>query len=70
MVIDLTKKYIDPATIFQVEVEEALDKLKVSLRTLKEFKAAFQKYKGLLPNYFKDKETKKNWEFQVCIGFC
>ena len=65
MIIDLTKKYIDPATIFQVEVEEALDKLKVSLKTLKDFKSCFQKYKGTLPQYFKDKETQKNWEFQV-----
>ena len=54
------KKYI-------VKVEEALDKLKVSLRTLKDFKAAFQKYKGLLPSYFKDKETKKSWDFQVGV---
>ena len=65
LIVDLTQNYLDPTSIFQVEVEEALDKLKVSLRTLKDFKVAFQKYKGLLPSYFKDKETKKSWDFQV-----
>ena len=28
-------------------------------------KAAFQKYKALLPNYFEGKEVSRNWEFQV-----
>ena len=48
-----------------IQVEEALDKLKVSLRTLKEFKSTFQKYKGRLPEYFEGKEKSRNWEFQV-----
>ena len=87
MIIDLTKGYLDPTSLFQVEVmqghfiiiqsmiddlktqyaqvEEALDKLKVSLRTLKEFKSTFQKYKGKLPEYFEGKEKSRNWEFQV-----
>ena len=73
LIIDYTKTYLDPSTIFQVEVkstylilcshlfvfflsylflisdadlqvEEALDKLKISLKTLKEFKERTFKY--------------------------
>ena len=80
LIIDLTKKYLDPSTIFQIEVrklfkvgyliiflkvEEALDKLKISLKTLKDFKSAFQSSKANLPSYFKEDEQPKTWDFQV-----
>ena len=61
----MAMKYLDPASIFQIEVEEALDKVKVSIRNLKEFKSSFQEYKSKLPSYFTGDKTPKMWEFQV-----
>lgn len=49
------------------KVEEALDKVKVSIRNLKEFRACFQEYKSRLPSYFTGDKIPKSWEFQVCL---
>ena len=38
----LFRTFLEPGSIFQIEVEEALDKVKVSIRNLKEFKTTFQ----------------------------
>jgi hypothetical protein len=46
-------------------VEEALEKVKVSIRNLKEFKTTFQDYKARLPSYFTGDKSPKTWEFQV-----
>jgi hypothetical protein len=48
-----------------LQVEEALDKVKVSIRNLKEFKTTFQDYKARLPSYFTGDKPPKSWEFQV-----
>ena len=65
MLIDMARKFLDPASIFQIEVEEALDKVKVSIRNLKDFKTSFQDYKARLPSYFTGDKPPKTWEFQV-----
>ena len=46
-------------------MEEALEKVKISLRNLKEFKTTFQEYKARLPSYYKGDKKPKTWEFQV-----
>ena len=79
----MARSYLDPVSIFQIEVnsklslekqfgkygtiqvEEALEKVKVSIRNLKEFKTCFQEYKSRLPSYFTGDKTPKTWEFQV-----
>ena len=45
-----------------------MDKLKTSLRTLKDFKTAFQNSKANLPSYFKEDEQPKTWDFQVLFN--
>lgn len=51
--------------IFQIEVEEALDNVKIAIRNLKEFKTCFQEYKMKLPTYYPPDVPQKLWEFQV-----
>ena len=51
--------------LIQLQVEESLDKLKIVLKTMKEFKAAFQSSKTNIGTYFKADQTPKTWEFQV-----
>ena len=36
---------------------------------MKEFKTTFQEYKALLPSYYKEDQTPKNWEFQEHLVF-
>ena len=64
--IDQACRYIDPATIFTIEmkilfppistsrlkqVEETLDKIKKAEKTLKDFKSCFQVQKFFLANF-------------------
>ena len=63
--IDVSRKFLDPSMIFQIEVEEALDNVKIAIRNLKEFKTCFQEYKMKLPSYFPPDVPPKLWEFQV-----
>ena len=46
-------------------MEEALEKVKISIRNLKDFKACFQEYKSNLPSYFSEDKTYKTWDFKV-----
>ena len=68
LLMSLVKKHIDPETVFQIEVEEALDKVNLSLITLKEFKNCFKEYKEKVPSYFQDKKP-KSWSFQEHLIF-
>jgi dynein heavy chain len=69
LLIDMARTFLQPSSIFQIEVEEALDKVKVSIRNLKEFKTTFQEYKSRLPTYFTEDKTPKYWEFQEHLVF-
>ena len=61
----MASKFLDPGSIFQIEVEEAADKVKKSQNVLKEFKSCFQTYKSQLPSYFTGDKKPKSWDFQV-----
>ena len=54
---------------WKIQVEEAIEKVKISLRNLKEFKTTFQEYKSRLPSYYKEDQTPKAWEFQEHLVF-
>lgn len=69
LLISLAKKHIEPSTVFQIEVEEALDKVNVSISTLKEFRNCFRKYKAKLPSYFSNSSRVKKWSFQEHLIF-
>ena len=51
--------------LFQYQVEEALDNVKIAIRNLKEFKTCFQEYKMKIPSYFPPDVPPVPWEFQV-----
>ena len=53
LLIDAARKYLDPSSLFQVEVEEALDKVLVTLKIFTKFRNAFREFKTKLPTYFK-----------------
>ena len=55
--------------MFQYQVEEALDNVKIAIRNLKEFKTCFQEYKMKIPSYFPSDVPPVPWEFQVTSSF-
>ena len=54
---------------FQVEVEEALDKVLLTLKIFFAFRDAFTEFKGKLPTYFKGDKKPKTWDFQEHLIF-
>ena len=64
LIIERTVKFLDSSSLFQIEPEEAFDKVSNGLATLKEFKLCYQNSKEALPSYFKT-ETPKYWTFRV-----
>ena len=69
LLISLAKKHIDPSTVFQIEAEEALEKVNISISTLKEFKSCYRQYKAKLPSYFSNESRVKKWSFQEHLIF-
>ena len=50
-------------------MEEALDKVLVTLKIFNSFRDAFREFKGKLGNYFKGDKKPKLWEFQEHLIF-
>ena len=53
----------------KVEVEEALDKVILTLKNFGAFRDAFCEFKGKLPTYFKEDKKPKTWDFQEHLIF-
>ena len=53
----------------KVEVEEALDKVILTLKNFGAFRDAFSEFKGKLPTYFKEDKKPKTWDFQEHLIF-
>eukprot|EP00095_Tigriopus_kingsejongensis_P007513 maker-scaffold103_size370364-snap-gene-1.20 protein:Tk07513 transcript:maker-scaffold103_size370364-snap-gene-1.20-mRNA-1 annotation:"dynein beta ciliary-like" len=69
LLIEAARKYMDPSSLFQVEVEEALDKVLITLKIFNKFRAAFREFKGKLSEYFKESNKPKTWDFQEHLVF-
>merc|ERR1712004_593704 len=52
LLIGMGRKFLDPTSLFQVEVEEALEKVTVTLRIFNSFRSAFREFKAKLTDYF------------------
>lgn len=66
LIIERTVKHLDSSTIFQIEPEEASDKVSDCFKTLRNFKSCYKKYRELLPSYFKEGEAQE-WGFRVSV---
>ena len=64
LIIERTIKYLDSSTIFQIEPEEAKEKVAICFQTMKQFKSTFKEFKESLPSYFKNGKP-KYWTFKV-----
>nr|CAD7570912.1 unnamed protein product [Timema californicum] len=68
LLINQAKKFLDPASIFQSDVDEAKQRVQLSLSTLKIFRELFDEYKERLPEFFTGREPMP-WTFHPNIVF-
>ena len=59
---------MDPATIFQAEVEDSIEKINMALKVLKKLKSVYREHRRKLHTYF-DEGDEKLWEFPDKLVF-
>ncbi|XP_044764909.1 dynein beta chain, ciliary [Coccinella septempunctata] len=62
------KKFLDPTTLFHSDIDEAMQRVELCVRTLKQFSKSFFKCKRNLSQFFKEKEVQL-WSFQPDMVF-
>ncbi|XP_049809049.1 dynein beta chain, ciliary [Schistocerca nitens] len=68
LLIQQAKKYLDPASIFQSDVDEAKQRIQECIGTLKFFREIFDDRRENLAGYFKDREPTM-WTFHPRMVF-
>ncbi|XP_076261923.1 dynein heavy chain at 93AB isoform X2 [Rhynchophorus ferrugineus] len=62
------KKFLDPTTLFHSDIDEAMQRVDLCIRTLKQFMCLFKIYKLNLTRFFKDREATL-WNFDTNLVF-
>lgn len=62
------KKCLDPSTLFHSDIDEATQRIQVTINILKKFKNTFEYFKEKLPKYFEDRRVIP-WTFHPNVVF-
>lgn len=57
LLIHQAKRYLDPSSIFHSDIDEAMQRINLSMQILKHFRAIFDEYKENIAIFFKDPEN-------------
>ncbi|EFA11309.2 dynein beta chain, ciliary [Tribolium castaneum] len=68
LLIQEAKKCLDPTTLFHSDIDEAMQRVGLCIKTLKQFSKIFNSYKNNLGRFFKDREPKL-WNFHPNMVF-
>ncbi|XP_034234645.1 dynein beta chain, ciliary [Thrips palmi] len=68
LLIQQAKRYLDPSSIFQSDVDEAKQRVQLSIATLKTFRQYFDEYRDNIASFFKDREPVL-WTFHPNVVF-
>ncbi|KAG8321110.1 hypothetical protein J6590_052486 [Homalodisca vitripennis] len=68
LIIQQAKRYLDPTSIFQTDVDEAKQRVQLSITVLKTFREIFDEYKDNLVPFFKDRPPQL-WTFHPNVIF-
>ncbi|XP_061390860.1 dynein beta chain, ciliary isoform X1 [Musca vetustissima] len=65
LIIHQAKRFLDPSSIFHSDIDEAMQRLTLSIEILKFFRALFDHYKEKIADYFKEPEERPpiHWTF-------
>ncbi|XP_072903303.1 LOW QUALITY PROTEIN: dynein axonemal heavy chain 11 [Hemitrygon akajei] len=69
LIINQASNYLVPEEIFKVEIEEALEKVRVAIRTLKTFKNSFHEHRLKISWYCNSTIEVKHWDFPSQMVF-
>lgn len=61
-------EYLEPVELFKGEIEESMEKIRVTYNILQAYKKAYEEYKGKVKSYFKNGDAKE-WEFTPKLVF-
>ncbi|XP_071447818.1 dynein beta chain, ciliary [Hetaerina americana] len=62
LIIEQAKRFLDPSSIFQSDLDEAMQRIQLSISVLKTFRAIFDNSRENIASYFKEKEPTP-WTF-------
>ncbi|XP_054276549.1 dynein beta chain, ciliary [Macrosteles quadrilineatus] len=68
LIIHQAKRYLDPSSIFQTDVDEAKQRVQLSITIMKTFREIFDEYKDNLIPFFKDRQPQL-WTFHPNVIF-
>lgn len=57
------KRFLDPSSIFHTDIDEAMQRLTLSIQLLKEFRVLFDEHKDKLDTFFKEDRLAIPWTF-------
>ncbi|XP_078083834.1 dynein axonemal heavy chain 11 [Mustelus asterias] len=69
LIINQALNYLIPEEIFKVEIEEALEKVQLTIHVLKSFKNCFHQHRLKLFQYYSHTTEVKHWDFPTQMVF-
>ncbi|XP_065078949.1 dynein beta chain, ciliary [Ochlerotatus camptorhynchus] len=62
LIIQQAKRFLDPSSIFHSDIDEAMQRISLSIQILKYFRTVYDEYKDNIAPFFKDRPV-VNWTF-------
>uniref|UniRef100_A0A3Q3A2J3 Dynein heavy chain tail domain-containing protein n=1 Tax=Kryptolebias marmoratus TaxID=37003 RepID=A0A3Q3A2J3_KRYMA len=69
LIIEKAFAYLIPEELFKMELEEGMERVQISISVLRTFKELFHTYRLQIPNYYKNTQDIKLWDFPETLVF-
>jgi dynein heavy chain len=68
-VMKRANEYLEPIDLFKGEIEESMEKIRITYNSLEAYQKAYNEYKVKVGLYFKDDRQPREWEFTPKLVF-
>uniref|UniRef100_A0A3B3Y5N1 AAA+ ATPase domain-containing protein n=1 Tax=Poecilia mexicana TaxID=48701 RepID=A0A3B3Y5N1_9TELE len=69
LIIEKAFAYLIPEELFKMELEEGMERVRISVSVLRSFKKLFHVYRQQIPAYYKHEKDIKLWDFPATLVF-
>ncbi|KAL3988340.1 receptor tyrosine-protein kinase erbB-2 [Sarotherodon galilaeus] len=69
LIIEKAFAYLIPEELFKMELEEGMERVRISISVLRTFKKLFHTYREQIPKYYKHSQSIKLWDFPAKLVF-
>jgi dynein heavy chain, axonemal len=69
LIMKRSTEFLEPIDLFKGEIEESVEKIKVTCNVLDTYEKSYEKHKNKVKSYFKNANEAKEWEFAPKIVF-